>query len=232
MQKVVHETKTQNLLKQKCWLYSITAVAITVVVIAAIRTVYEKKCTLLGMSIVAVILLWGFYRDFKFYLLTKFKNVKERNKCFIYSYGFLALLMGIIAFIGKKSKIEFFDSATSLLLILIGPIFILDRASKTFHYYFEMNLEAKRAKMKSWICSLLGALIIAVFLTVSPAFSFHPLLIFALSLGTFALLAKKLCPVENRVFRQDTKLLLILILIAGIGAAILIGMTISGVTFK
>lgn len=241
MQKLIYETKTQNLLKQKCWLYSILATIFATSVISLINILSHRQRPhlILDLSIIGIVLLYWFYRDFKIYFATKFRDKKSKKKFLTHSLLFAFLVGLLVVSIGKATVLKPFTIPTLVTTLIITPVFIFKWIFQGLCSYSKMDNRTKKTKVLSCSLALLATLIFVTYMTFFGRMVFGRALpsvfvfLIALgSLGIFVAFLRMFKPVNGKVFRKDTKPLIILLLIAGVGSLFMIGILISGVALK
>lgn len=174
--------------RRKCWVYTIILSCIFTVFFIAIGILGIKEYDFFGISIISILVIWEFYRVFKFYLVTEFKNQTEKNRCWVYSLIAGVVIAVIIVSLGRISQLKFFDIPTSIQTLILIPLIFFKNLSNWVRSFLLKPIEIKKSKFRTWCYAGLFSVCIAGALTGTAPISkdrLHPIFIFFIWLASF-----------------------------------------------
>lgn len=179
----------------------------------AIGILGDKEYDFLGILIVSVVVIWQFYRVFKFYLVTEFKSQTEKEQCWIHSFVSGIIIAIVLIWLGIVSKVEFIDLPYSIQVLILVPLISFERLSKWLHSFLIKPIEVKKNKLRTWFYASLFSLSIVGFLYGGAATSkkyFHPLFIFLIWILSFLGFSRQFDTEKGKEITKITKLLCII----------------------
>jgi len=199
--------------RKKCWIYTTILSFIFTVFFIIIGILGGKEYDFFGISIISIIVIWEFYKVFKFYLVTEFKSQSEKIQCWVYSLIFGVTIAIILVWLAIISELKFFDMPTSLQALALIPLIFFGSLSKWFHSFSIKPIEIKRNKLRTWFYAGLFSLSFASLLygaTATSKENFHPLFIFFIGLLFFLGFSASFNIEKGKVITKTIKLLCII----------------------